>query len=121
MTYLSNPVGNEISCVMYKISNETLKNHKKLESTLIKALKQDKFRILGKISHEFQPQRYTLTVLLSESHVAIHTYPKYNSLFFYLYSCRGPKDGRKTYEFLKEKLKPSSIKFNERPIIVKKE
>lgn len=121
MTYESSPIGNEISCVMHDINDEILNDNNKLETILLDALKQDNFKILGKTSHKFQPQGYTITVLIAESHTAIHTYPEYNSLFFYLYSCRGPKDGRKTYEFLKENLKPSSVDFSERPIIVKHE
>jgi len=118
MKYQSPAIGNEISCVMHQIKNRVLKNNKKLEGILISGLKKDNFNILGKISHEFNPHGYTITILLSESHAAFHTYPEYNSLFFYLYSCRGSDDGRKTYEFVKKKLKPFYEDFNERAIIV---
>jgi len=118
MNYKANPIGNEISCVMYGINDKILNDTNKLKNILLEALKQDNFRILSKASHKFSPQGYTIVILLAESHIALHTYPEYNSLFFYLYSCRNPKDGRKTYEFLKEKLKPSSVDFNERSIVV---
>jgi len=80
---------------------------------------KDNFKILDKISHRFQPQGYTFVVLLAESHAAIHTFPEHNSLFFYLYSCRKPDDGKKTVEYLKQILKPCNIDMNERPIVVK--
>jgi len=120
MTYQSPPKGNEISCVMHGIDSAILNNNKKLEKILLEALKKDKFKILGKAFHNFQPRGYTLVFLLAESHTSIHTYPEYNSLFFYLYSCRGEGDGMKTYEFIKEKLKPVSVDFKHRPIRVKK-
>ena len=119
MNYKSSTIGNEISCVMYGINSETLNNNNYLKQILLEALKKDNFTILGKVSHKFQPQGYTFVVLLAESHAAIHTYPEHGSIFFYLYSCRGQNDGRKTFKYLKQILKPSHINMNERPIVVK--
>ena len=119
MTYQLSPIGNEISCVMYDIDTKTLSDNNRLEQILVEALRKSNFKILDKVSHRFQPQGYTLVVLLAESHAAIHTFPEHNSLFFYLYSCRGQNDGRETFEYLKQILKPSHIDMNERPVIVK--
>ena len=118
MTYVSNPVGNEISSVMFGIDTKLLNNHKKLKKILLSALKKDKFAILGEVSFEFKPKGFTIIILLGESHASIHTYPEYNSLYFQIYSCRGPEDGRKVYKILKKKLKPSKVDYNERKIIV---
>lgn len=85
----------------------------------MEALTKDNFKILDKVSHRFYSQGYTFVVLLAESHAAIHTFPECNSLFFYLYSCRGQNDGRKTFEYLKQLLNPSSIDMSERAIVVK--
>lgn len=118
MTYQSSPVGNEISCVMHGLSADKLNDTNQLEKILLDALKKDNFNIIKKMSHSFKPQGYTITVLLAESHTAIHTYPEFSSLYFNLYSCRGRNDGRKTLEYLKKVLNPSYINLNERPIIV---
>ena len=120
MYYKSPTIGNEISCVMHGIDHKKLEDTKKLEEKLLSALSEDKFDILGEVSHEFTPQGYTIAVLLAESHVAVHTYPEYNSLYFNLYSCRGDHDGEKTYELVKKYLKPKFVDFFERKVIVKK-
>ena len=112
------PIGNEISCVMYGIKSEDLSNNSKLENLLLEAAKQDSFKVLEKINHSFEPQGYTSVLLIQESHIAVHTYPEYGSLFFYLYSCRSRHDGRKTYQYFKDSLNPSSIDFKERDIVV---
>jgi len=117
--YQSPFVGNEISCVMHGIDEGILNNSSELESALLEALNEDKFTILKKASHSFQPKGFTLMVLLAESHVSIHTYPEYHSLYFGLYSCRGRGDGRKTFEIFKEKVKPASVDFVQRSIVVK--
>ena len=118
--YKSPSLGNEISCVMHGISEEILNNNSELENNLIDALKQDGFNILEKASHHYEPRGFTLVVLLAESHASIHTYPEHNSLFFYLYSCRGKGDGRETFEIFKEKIKPTSVDFSQRTIVVKR-
>jgi S-adenosylmethionine decarboxylase len=119
MEYKTNPIGNEISCVMYGINNKTLNNHKKLRSILLKALKQENFKILKETAYEFQPKGFTIMILIAESHAAIHTYPEYNSLYFHIHSCRGPESGREVYRFIKKELEPTSISFNERKIVLK--
>lgn len=121
MIYESSPVGNEISCVMHGIDREILADNGKLKEILLAALKEDNFAILNVAEHKFEPEGYTIMVLLAESHATIHTYPEYGSLYFQLYSCRGLGDGRKTFEFLKEKLKPSSVDFEEKKVVVKQE
>lgn len=121
MYYESPTTGNEISCVMHGISAKILNDAKTLEKKLLKALKEDDFDILGKVSHNFSPQGYTIAVLLGESHTAIHTYPEHSSLYFNLYSCRGKHDGEKTFNLIKQYLNPSKIDFFGRDVFVGKE
>lgn len=120
MFYKSPATDNEISCVMYGIDGEVLAGTKILEEKLIQALNKDKFGIIDRIPHKFDPQGYTIVILLAKSHVAIHTYPEYNSLYFNLYSCRGEYNGKKTFDIMKEYLNPSNIDFVERRVFVDK-
>lgn len=117
--HLSSPVGNEISCVMHGVDSKVLNNFKEIKSALKNALKNEKFTIVDEVSHIFSPYGFSILFLLAESHASIHTYPEYNSMTFHIYSCRGPKDGKKTFEKLKEKLKPKKIDFHERKVVVK--
>lgn len=109
--YISPAVGNEISCVMKDINLEFLKDNKKFERFLIDSLEKDNFSVLDIVSHSFQPKGYTFLALLSESHLAIHTYPEHNSIYFNMYSCRGPKDAQKTFERIKKELHPKNTIF----------
>ncbi|PIT96987.1 adenosylmethionine decarboxylase [Candidatus Campbellbacteria bacterium CG10_big_fil_rev_8_21_14_0_10_35_52] len=120
MSYQPPEVGNEISCVMHGIDEKLLYNTKALERKIIGALNKEKFTILDIMSHKFKPHGYTLAILLSESHIAAHTYPEYNSFYFSIYSCRGKEDGAKTYEAVKKYLKPKSIDYSNKKIVVKK-
>ncbi len=120
MSYQSPEIGNEISCVMHGIDDKILRNTKILEKKIIAALKKEKFTVLDIISRKFKLQGYTLVALLAESHLAIHTYPEYNSFYLSIYSCRGKEDGAKTYEAVKTYLKPKFVDYSNKKIIVKK-
>jgi len=111
MDHQSQPVGQEISCVMKGVKENFLINPLELRELAINSLKKFNFSILKVQEHSFSPQGYTLLILLGESHLAVHTYPEYNSIYFNLYSCRGPKDAEPTFELIKEKLKPKNILF----------
>lgn len=116
MTHKANPVGNEITCIMYGINDAVLNDVKRLGRILVDAANKENFKILKKIAHRFKPYGFTAILMIKESHIAIHTYPEYNCLVFNLYSCRGPKDGRKTFNYFKEKINPRKINLKEKKI-----
>lgn len=105
--YESPPVGNQIVALMSEIDNNTIRNNSKLKKTLLKILREEKFDVIKTIEHAFNPQGYTLTFLLGESHACLHTYPEKNLLYFDMYSCRGPSDAKPTYEKLRQEINPS--------------
>ena len=51
------------------------------------ALKLSDFGVLQFVENYFQPQGYTAIWLLSESHLAVHTFPEENSTYIELTSC----------------------------------
>jgi len=60
---------------------------KKLKNKYKSILYNSGFGILGEIEHYFKPYGYTLLVLLSESHFAIHTFPEEDKSYIELSSC----------------------------------
>ena len=110
--YKSEEVGQEISCVMEGIDNSLLNDNESLKNILLDSLKKEGFGILDVSCHEFEPQGFTMMVLLSESHLAIHTYPEHNSIYFNMYSCRGPKDSIATFKNFRKALNPSKILYH---------
>jgi len=109
LQYKSPVVGQEISCVLKGIDKSYLSNNKKLDSLIIKILREEKFNICDVSSYSFKPRGYTLLVLLKESHLALHTYPEYDSVYFSIYSCRGPNDSLETFEKVKKALNPKEL------------
>jgi S-adenosylmethionine decarboxylase len=112
------PVGNEVSAVLFGVDSKLIENTPLLYKTLKSALKKERFHILGETDYKFKPHGYTLAFLLGESHVAIHTYPEFNSIAFQIYSCRGPEDGFLTFKYFVEKLKPKEVKMTDFRVVV---
>ncbi|MGC9031498.1 MAG: S-adenosylmethionine decarboxylase family protein [Minisyncoccia bacterium] len=117
--FISNPTGNEITCIMYGVDINILENKKLIKKSLLEGLKKDHFNVLKTCEHKFSPHGYTLCILLGESHAALHTYPEYNSLVFNLYSCRKEGDGKITLSHLLNFFKPKRKKILQRKIKVK--
>ncbi len=109
MDYKSPPVGNEISCGFHGIRNDIINDKDFLKNNLEKILKEDNFGIRKILMDQFETGGFSLMITLEESHVAIHTYPEKNYMYFSIYSCRGPEDARKVYKSFKEMINPKKI------------
>ena len=58
-----------------------------LDNYFTKLLNDAGFNILNKSENHFKPQGYTVLYLLSESHLAIHTFPECKETYIELSSC----------------------------------
>jgi S-adenosylmethionine decarboxylase len=64
-----------------------------LKGWLEKALPFAGFSVISFTEHHFEPQGWTCLWLLSESHLAVHTFPEENQTYIELSSCvKGPFD-----------------------------
>lgn len=59
----------------------------KLRWKYMEILNKAGFGVLQLVEHHFQPHGYTMLVLLSESHFAIHTFPEHQQSYLELSSC----------------------------------
>ena len=98
--------GKHMICDIKFIKNKELLNDlEKIEKTMIQICDNFSFQILGNIHHQFTPEGCSIILLLSESHMTIHTFPEKNYIAFDIYTCRTyPNDEEylKIYHFLIE-------------------
>lgn len=65
-----------------------LLNHtNKLERLLVDTVERMEMQILNTHFHQFHPEGVTGVILLSTSHISIHTWPEQNYVSFDLYTC----------------------------------
>lgn len=64
-----------------------------IRDTLIAAAKRGHFSVLNVSAHAFSPHGVTAVVLLSESHMSIHTWPEHGYAAVDVFTCGGsPKE-----------------------------
>ncbi|WP_095761207.1 S-adenosylmethionine decarboxylase family protein [Ligilactobacillus salivarius] len=73
--------------------NET--EPQKLKTQLTALLVSSGFEIVDYVEHYFQPQGFTALWLISESHLAVHTWPEESKTYIELSSCN--LDKQKTF------------------------
>lgn len=90
----------------YDCDLEALQNIKLVKETMIEATNASGAQILSTTEHTFQPDGFTMVLLLSESHASIHTYPEHGSCFIDFFTC-GHRCSAERFEMLLRKyLKP---------------
>ncbi len=100
----SHLVANYIEC------DETVLNDAAgLEKALKQACVNAKATILNSIPHQFEPQGFSMIILLSESHASIHTYPEHGGCFVDFFTCGTTCDPEKFHETLTAYLKPKKV------------
>ena len=92
---------------------ENITSSKRLESLLIQAGKAAQATPLEVASHTFSPRGITGVVLLSESHIAIHTWPEIGYTAVDIFTCGKKTKPKEALKFLKNILKPQKMEITE--------
>jgi S-adenosylmethionine decarboxylase proenzyme len=87
-----------------------------LRALCLEATTEAGLTIVGERFHQFEPQGVTGTVLLAESHLAIHTWPEHGFVTIDVYVCNYTTDNtekaEKLFRALETVLRPQRTKFH---------
>ncbi|MFH1169255.1 MAG: adenosylmethionine decarboxylase [Chloroflexota bacterium] len=75
-----------------------------LKDTLLTAARESGATVLGESFHFFSPQGVSGVVIISESHMSIHTWPEYGYAAADIFTCGDTVQPEKAAEILVEKL-----------------
>ena len=86
-----------------------------LRDVCLKAVEDARLTVVGERFFQFQPQGVTGTVLLAESHLAIHTWPEAGFVTVDVYVCNFTTDNsgkaERVFRALQDVLKPQRTRF----------
>lgn len=99
--------GTHILGELYGISYEKINSLDFMETLLVKGIEESNATICGTSIKKFKPQGLTILILLSESHVAVHTYPEKGSIFFDIFTCGLNCSPQKFVESIVKELNPT--------------
>lgn len=85
---------------------EALSDEQTLMKVMLEAVEKCGAQILSHNSYVFPGHGLTMTILLSESHASIHTYPEHGKCFVDLFTCGDKCNNQVFNNFLKAYLKP---------------
>ncbi len=80
-------LGIHIIAELYGCNPALLDDEKFITDTLVKSAKKTKVTVIDHISQKFEPQGVSAVIIISESHLAIHTWPEFSYAALDFYTC----------------------------------
>ena len=105
------PLGRQLIAEFIYCSEKTLNDRKALEKALKTGIRESGLSLVNITGKKFKPMGVTLIAVISESHIAIHTYPEARHASIDIFTCgNGSKAVNKLLRFLKGILKPKTVR-----------
>ncbi|MCE4957444.1 adenosylmethionine decarboxylase [Macrococcoides caseolyticum] len=98
-------LGRHVLIEYYNCDKEILKDHDAIERIMNEAAVVSGATIVESCFHTFNPYGVSGAVIISESHLAIHTWPEYGYASVDVFTCGDSVDPWKAEDFLQTKLK----------------
>jgi spermidine synthase len=108
------PLGRQLIAEFIYCSEKILGNKKALDRMLTQGIKESGLTLVSLTGKQFSPAGVTSIALISESHVAIHTYPEAGHASVDIFTCaNGTQNVNKLLLFLQSRLKPRTVRIME--------
>ncbi|SFS97696.1 adenosylmethionine decarboxylase [Paenibacillus sp. 453mf] len=101
--------GRHVAVDTWGVDFDLLNNEDFLQVQMVEAADACGATILSVQSRQFEPQGATVLVMLSESHLSIHTYPERGFAAIDCYTCGEAVDPQLAVDYLVSVLKPEKI------------
>ncbi|RJG20529.1 adenosylmethionine decarboxylase [Paenibacillus thiaminolyticus] len=98
--------GRHVAVDTWGVDFNLLNNAEYLQTQLVEAAEACGATVLSVQSKQFEPQGATVLVMLSESHLSIHTYPERGFAAIDCYTCGETVDPQLAIDYLVSVLKP---------------
>lgn len=120
---VDSPIGMHVILDLYECDPQILDDIEKVEEILTRAAELANATIIDKRFHKFSPQGVSGVVVVSESHISIHTWPEHGYASVDVYTCGDHTMPVKASEYIIKELKcknPTIVKLD-RGLLFKKE
>lgn len=106
-------LGRHLLAEFFECNSSRLNDIKFIEKVMKNAAVVSGATIVNTSFHKFEPQGVSGVVVISESHLSIHTWPEYGYAAIDLFTCGENVDPWKAYEYLKEVFSSQRTKVEE--------
>lgn len=95
-------LGRQILVEYYDCDSDIINDVAQIENILLSATRAAKASIISHNFHKFSPHGVSGTIVIAESHVAIHTWPEYNYAAVDIFTCGETIDPWIIQEYIKD-------------------
>ncbi|MDH4380126.1 MAG: adenosylmethionine decarboxylase [Vampirovibrionales bacterium] len=106
-------LGRHLLAEFYECDPNVLNNAGLIESTMVDAAKSCGATVITQNFHQFSPYGVSGVVIISESHLTIHTWPEFGYAAVDLFTCGDTCDPKVAYQYLKEHFNAGSAFYSE--------
>lgn len=110
---MTNALGRHILCEVYGCDPEVLNDRKAIEQILVDAALKAGAEIREVAFHKFSPQGVSGVVVISESHLTIHTWPELGYAAVDVFTCGDHVDPWNACHYITEKFKAKHMTASE--------
>ncbi len=103
-------VGKHIIAELYGVSSELISREEKVRQIVEEVVDEAGLTKVGSVYKQFNPHGVTGIVLISESHVSVHTWPEYELVNLDIFTCGDTSKAEKAFKLFLEKFKPKSYR-----------
>ncbi len=101
--------GRHVAVDLWGVQFERINDAAWLESHMVQAADACGATVLSVQARQFEPQGATVLVMLSESHISIHTYPERGFAALDCYTCGETVDPQLAIDYLISVLEPETV------------
>jgi S-adenosylmethionine decarboxylase len=103
-------IGKHIIAELYGVKKELISYEDKVREITERVVEEAGLTKIGSVYKQFEPYGVTGVVLISESHVSLHTWPEYETVNLDIFTCGDPNKTEKAFKLFLEQFKPKSYK-----------
>lgn len=92
---------------------EVLKSVEKVEQIMVKAAEKAKVQVWSISFHRFRPHGVSGVVVISESHLSVHTWPEFKYVALDIYTCGGKAKPDDAVEYAIQMFEATSVHVTE--------
>lgn len=106
-------LGRQVTVDFFDCDKALLNDHVQIQKLMEGAAKAAKATVVKSLFHQFNPYGVSGVIVISESHLAIHTWPEYGFASIDVFTCGPVVDPRVCQRYLARALKSSRSEYHE--------
>jgi len=106
-------LGRHILVEYYNCDENILNDHKLIEKLMVTAAREAKATVVESVFHMFNPYGVSGAVVISESHLTIHTWPEFGYASVDLFTCGESVNPWDAFDYLEKMLKAEKSESTE--------